>query len=89
MAGRKKVGRSKTRARAPKPSPPVLVERPVEDLAGAASALVDADAGKGRRPDEGTDASVQDPLQDWPDLETERDGWTLDRPGKGVEGAGD
>ena len=89
MAGRKKVGRSKTRAQAPKPSPPVPVEPPSEDLTGAASALVDADAGKGRRPDEGTDASVQDPLQDWPDLETERDEWTLDRPGKGVEGAGE
>jgi hypothetical protein len=63
------------------------VEPPIEDLTGAASALVDADAGKGRRPEEGTDASVQDPLQDWP--ETERDEWTLDRPGKGVEGAGD
>jgi hypothetical protein len=91
MTGRKKVGRGTTRpkARAPKPSPPVPMEPPAEDLTGAASALVDADAGKGRRPDEGTDASVQDALKDWPELETERDEWTLDRPGKGVERAGD
>jgi hypothetical protein len=31
------------------------------------------------------DASVEDPLQDWPEVEAEKDQWLLERNGEGKE----
>jgi len=31
------------------------------------------------------DASVEDPLQDWPEIEAEKDQWLLERNGRGDE----
>jgi hypothetical protein len=75
---------SRTKAQ---PVPPVAVP---EDLNAAIAALLEAEDGRmGRQPDVAAEGSVQDPLADWPEVETEQDRWVLERPGEGVEEAGD
>lgn len=86
MTRAKRERRATSRSKRPKPTttPPAAV--PVaSDLNAAPRALLEPEVDQGRRPDENEEASVQDPLKDWPELEAERDEWTLDRPGKGIE----
>jgi hypothetical protein len=69
------------------PAPPVPVP---EDLNAASRALVEAEDGRmGRQRDVAAEGAVQEPLADWPEAEAEQDRWVLERPGEGVEEAGD
>jgi hypothetical protein len=79
MIGRGGKGRTKRRPqrrRAPAAPPPE------ENGNAAAAALLAPEDGRGAAE---VDASVEDPLQDWPEAEGEPERWLDERPGEGVE----
>jgi hypothetical protein len=84
MRRAKRGSRAASRGKAqPAPAAPVP-----EDLNAASRALLEAEE-MGRQPDLAAEGSVQGPLAGGPEVEAEQDQWLLERPGKGVEEAGD
>ncbi len=53
-----------------------------QDAEGAGPAFLDW---REREPEAVADLSIEDPLQDWPELEAEKDRWLLERNGGGSE----
>jgi hypothetical protein len=77
-AKRKRRATSRGRAKAAAP----VVRSEGADAPGHALLGLEPDRGAQAAAGEG---SVEDPLEDWPELEAERDRWLLERPGEGVE----
>jgi hypothetical protein len=80
MTKAKRTRPSKTRARARRPAPVT----PSETVAAPGHALLGLEPDRGTQAAEG-EGSVEDSLEDWPELEAERERWLLERPGEGVE----
>ena len=80
MSKTRKVPR-KLRPSGTKPAIPAAPQTP-QDAGAASPALFES-----REKDAGADAdpSVEDPLQDWPELEAEKDEWLLERDSEGNE----
>jgi hypothetical protein len=78
----KKTPRAKPKKRAPAPAAPA----PDDDGNAAGGALLALEDGRGAAE---VDASVEDPLEDWPEAEGEPDRWLEERPGEDVEKAPD
>ena len=74
--GRKRSKRRPQRLRTP------AAPRPEENGNAAAGALLALEDGRGGAE---VDASVEDPLEDWPEAEGEPDRWLDERPGEDVE----
>jgi hypothetical protein len=80
MTKAKRTRRAQPRGRA-KPAAPVVRGEAAD---APSHALLGLEPERGAQEAEG-DGSVQDPLEDWPELAAERDRWLLERPGEGVE----
>lgn len=76
MTKTRKPRRAKRKARR-KAVPPVARDR---DLGAASRALLDTEEAG---PED--ERSVEDPLQDWPETESEKDQWLVERDGKDRE----
>jgi hypothetical protein len=74
---KKRIKRRPQRRRTPAAPP-----SPAENGNATAEALLALEDGRGTAE---ADASVEDPLEDWPEAEGEPDRWLDERPGEGVE----
>jgi len=71
----------KLRRSGKRPAVPAAPQGP-QDAGAASPALFES---KEKDPEGDAEPSVEDPLQDWPELETEKDEWLLERDGEGNE----
>ena len=74
----RKSARPRRKPRRTKNRPAVPVAQGPQDTVNLA--LLDSKEKEARAD---TDASVEDPLQDWPEVEAEKDQWLLERNGEG------
>jgi hypothetical protein len=77
---RKKSARSRRKPRRTKKRPTIGIAQRPQDAVNPA--LLDSKEKEARAD---ADASVEDPLQDWPEVEAEKDQWLLEREGEGDE----
>jgi hypothetical protein len=79
----KKSGKARRKPRRAKNGPAILAAPPTLQDAGAVSPALFEPEEKEAEAD--ADPSVEDPLQDWPEIDAEKDRWLLDRNGGGDE----
>jgi hypothetical protein len=82
MAKAKKARRATPKPKPKKRAAASAVPRPEEGGNAVPGALLALEDGRGAAE---ADASVEDPLEDWPEAEGEPDRWLDERPGESVE----